>query len=156
TTHPHPVPSTTLFRSWRVKTHNVGPAPETTAAWPALRNAAMCSRVSGMDGLRYCWCNQSSVAASNNSGSKVIAGANKAARDALATACSYGTVLGSNVLAAAVDNGFAGMATTGVIGVYGSIVTDRKTSPVALVSHQEKVRPPSTAGVTLSEWPSAS
>src|SRR5699024_3513994 len=127
--------------SWRVKTHNVCPAPDTTAAWPALRNAAMCSRVSGMDGLRYCWCNQSSVAASNNSGSKVIAGANKAARDALATACSYGKVLGSNVRAAAVDNGFAGMATTGVIIVCGCIVTERKPWPVALVCHDEKVRP---------------
>src|SRR5699024_5632950 len=124
------------------KTHNVGPAPETTAAWPALRNAAMCSRVSGMDGLRYCWSNQSSVAASNNSGSKVIAGANKAARDALATACSYGTGLGSNVRAAAVNIGFTEMATTGEIRERGSLGTARKTSPVAIVSHQEKDKPP--------------
>src|SRR5215475_3693949 len=70
-----------------------GPAPDTTAGTPALRNAATSSAVAGIELARYGWCRKSSVASSSSPASgtgRVSAATRRAERAAFRAASACG------------------------------------------------------------------
>ena len=73
-------------------TRTLGPAPETTAAWPSARSASTSAMDAGNDARRGSWCSQSRVAGSSRSGRRVSACTSRAARPELRAASACGDV----------------------------------------------------------------
>ena len=98
-----------------------------------------------------CWCSASSVAASSRSGRDRSASTSNAARPALRAASACGTVSGSSLRAALVDESSPGTKATGAIDG----LTRRRDRAAPSPSVHAIVRPPRRHAATLSGWPSS-